>query len=277
MGRYRKIDVRIWNDEKFRTLSDKGKLLFLFLLTHPHLTPVGTLRITKEGMAAELSWELKGFDIPFLELFRKGLIKYDHEAACVVVPNFLKYNPPENPNVVKSWEKVIDLIPECRLKVELFQYITDWIKGFPEPFRKAMPNPYPKGMPNQEPEPEQEQEQEQELKDKNIPLSPPKKTKTPKKEPTSLPADFGISDAVKKWATEKGYWMLEEHLEAFIDYAKARGKEYVDWDAAFRKAIREDWAKIRQAGPLAPGGFKQPKAMSAIIESAKRREEKKSG
>ena len=30
MGRYRKIDPRIWNDEKFSLLSDKAKLLFLF-------------------------------------------------------------------------------------------------------------------------------------------------------------------------------------------------------------------------------------------------------
>ena len=31
--RYRKIDPRIWNDEKFRQFSDRAKLAFLFVLT----------------------------------------------------------------------------------------------------------------------------------------------------------------------------------------------------------------------------------------------------
>lgn len=35
MASYRKIDPRIWNDERFRVLTDSGKLAFLFVLTHP--------------------------------------------------------------------------------------------------------------------------------------------------------------------------------------------------------------------------------------------------
>ena len=46
MGKYRKVDPKIWNDEKFRELSDSAKLLFLFLLTHPHMTPLGAMRAT---------------------------------------------------------------------------------------------------------------------------------------------------------------------------------------------------------------------------------------
>lgn len=142
MGRYRKIDVRIWNDAKFRTLSDKGKLLFLFILTHPHLTSLGAMRATEEGMAAELAWEIKEFRKGYGELFRKGLINYDPEACFLGVPNFLKYNPPENPNVVKSWEKVVDFIPECQLKADLYEYVREFVKGLPEPFRKGMPKEF---------------------------------------------------------------------------------------------------------------------------------------
>ena len=38
MSRYRKVDPRIWNDEKFRTLTDNGKLVFFMLLTQPFLS-----------------------------------------------------------------------------------------------------------------------------------------------------------------------------------------------------------------------------------------------
>lgn len=42
--KYRKISPCIWNDAKVRELSDKGKLALLFLLTHPHMTPLGAIR-----------------------------------------------------------------------------------------------------------------------------------------------------------------------------------------------------------------------------------------
>ena len=41
--KYRKISPCIWNDAKVRELSDKGKLAPLFLLTHPHMTPLGAI------------------------------------------------------------------------------------------------------------------------------------------------------------------------------------------------------------------------------------------
>lgn len=67
----------------------------------------------------------------------------------------------------------------------------------------------------------------------------------PKKIETSLPDNFAISEAVKTWAAGKGFSRLEDHLEAFKDYALSRGKTYADWDSAFKRAIREDWARLR--------------------------------
>jgi len=34
-ARFRKIDVRLWTDEKFRVLSRDAKLIFVFLLSCP--------------------------------------------------------------------------------------------------------------------------------------------------------------------------------------------------------------------------------------------------
>ena len=59
MARYRKIETRIWNDQKFNELSDDGKLLLLMLLTHPHLTSIGAMRATLPGLASELHWSLE--------------------------------------------------------------------------------------------------------------------------------------------------------------------------------------------------------------------------
>jgi hypothetical protein len=62
---------------------------------------------------------------------------------------------------------------------------------------------------------------------------------------TPLPEGFSISDRVKKWASEKGFDRLDQHLESFILKSTAKRYRYVDWDAAFMNAIRDDWAKLR--------------------------------
>jgi hypothetical protein len=61
---------------------------------------------------------------------------------------------------------------------------------------------------------------------------------------TSLPPDFTVSEAVKIWAKAKGFHRLEDHLEHFRDCATAKDYQYVDWDAAFKNAIRNNWAKL---------------------------------
>lgn len=121
MARYRKIDPRIWNDEKFASLSHEGQRAFLFILTHPSMTSLGAFRATKEGIEAELGIDTKGLSKPFQELLSKGLIKYDESRFLVFAPNFLKYNQPENPNVVKGWAGCLDLLPECPLLAEVLQ------------------------------------------------------------------------------------------------------------------------------------------------------------
>lgn len=69
---------------------------------------------------------------------------------------------------------------------------------------------------------------------------------------TPLPAGFTASDQVRQWYASKGYREpLQHHVEHFVETARARGYVYVDWDAALRRAIADDWAKLRQqSSPL---------------------------
>ncbi len=68
------------------------------------------------------------------------------------------------------------------------------------------------------------------------------------KRKTPLPPEFEISDDVRKWAAKNGYTNLGEHLESFKAKCSANGYQYIDWDAAFREAIRADWGRIRDRG-----------------------------
>src|SRR5262245_49211391 len=177
MARYRKIDVRIWNDEKFIAFSDSGKLAFLYVLTHPNLTAVGAMRGTLAGLSAELQWPLKRFRTALAPAIRVGMIEVNASAAYIGLPKFLKYNEPENPNVVKgAWLESLGQIPECPEKRGLVlrcrKYLderSDKFKGeLPtsiwEAFSEALPEgfaqPFGKASGKQEQEPEPEQEPE---------------------------------------------------------------------------------------------------------------------
>lgn len=168
MGRYRKVDVKIWADEKFNALSERAKLVFFYELTHPNLTMVGAMRATVPGLAAELGMETEAFREAFREVLAKGMAKHDEKASFFWLPNFLRYNRPESPNVVKSWPEAFDLLPECHMKADLFQQLKGFAEGLTKGFREAFTEVFPegfaeafaKGMPNQEQEQEQKQEQE---------------------------------------------------------------------------------------------------------------------
>jgi len=61
---------------------------------------------------------------------------------------------------------------------------------------------------------------------------------------TSLPKDFKISDRVISWANEKGHANLQKHFDNFVLSAQSKGYKYSDWDSAFMKAIRDNWASV---------------------------------
>jgi hypothetical protein len=61
---------------------------------------------------------------------------------------------------------------------------------------------------------------------------------------TTLPEGFGISERVISWANQKGYVNLEKHLDNFVLSAQSKGYKYIDWDAAFMRAIKDNWAKV---------------------------------
>lgn len=95
----------------------------------------------------------------------------------------------------------------------------------------SIPNPNPIPTPDQE----------KHMARKSAPPRSRKEQQTP------LPADFGISERVRKWAQAKGWAAdLEEYLEHFRLSCESKGYTYISHDAGFMKSIREDWGKVRQ-------------------------------
>lgn len=190
MARYRKLEVAVWTDSRFCELSaapPNGQTLWLYLLSGPRTTTFPGLVVAKaEVMASDLGWPVEAFREAFREAFvdpsRKAMAKADWKVGLVVLPKALLDSTgeprdtarPESPNVLRSWAKSWDEVPDCSLKYEYLQNLGSFAKAlgegyhqaFREAFRKALvkasPHPSPHPSPNQDQDQDQEQEQEQE-------------------------------------------------------------------------------------------------------------------
>lgn len=78
---------------------------------------------------------------------------------------------------------------------------------------------------------------------KGTDTAPARHARAPK---TPLPADLAITPELQAWAEQHGYGDLAAYLDHFRDKATAKGYQYADWDAAFRNAVRDDWAGLRK-------------------------------
>lgn len=308
MSRYRKIDPRIWNDEKFRTLSDDGKLGFLFLLTHPSMTALGAMRATAPGLAAELGWPARRWSIAVAPAISSGMVEANVAAAYIGLPKFLRYNEPEGPNsITKAWLLALDFIPECDERRALIARCRAYLDGKSDDFRRAigkaiwdafpMPSgmayPMPSGMASPDPspiheqEPEQEPEQEQEKREAGA-AGPPapggaapaprvRQRRAGRAVKIPLPDDFGVSDATRHMATEEGLPNPDEEVKKFRDWARAKAERSADWEARFRNWLRRA-AEYRKTagGPGVSGGSGQPSGSYSSPEIKRRLSEKAS-
>lgn len=133
--RYQKIHSQIWTDEKFITLSQDAKYLFLYILTSPHSNSIGLYVLPKPYVLTDLEWDYKRFKKPFDELLNKGLIFYDETVKLVCIRNHLKHNPLENENQAKAIAKLIKSLP----KSSLFSTILEQLRErYHQPLREQL-------------------------------------------------------------------------------------------------------------------------------------------
>jgi uncharacterized phage protein (TIGR02220 family) len=238
MGRYRKIDTRTWNDKKFNELSDYGKLAFFLLLTHPHLTPIGAMRASLPGLAGEIHWPLKKLRDALEESCKRSMVHYDESSSFMWLPNFLKYNQPESPNVVRSWESYLDYLPECSLKNLLINHVNTYVESLSLTFQQALPKAFGKTMPNQEQEHKQEQEQEEKIMSDNPDVENQKSSTFLKSEKASITKHAIEVLNFLNEKTERAYRPVDANLKLIIARLHS-GATVMDCRQVIAKKTRE--------------------------------------
>lgn len=131
---FTKVDALMWSDVEFKSLSDDGKLLFIYILTCNHRNIIGLYHLPIPYGSYDMSWKEERFSKGLHELLSKGLINYNFNNNIVLIPNYLKYNPLENQNQVKGAMKALDTIPANGLDKGL----VETLKGLDKPFTKPL-------------------------------------------------------------------------------------------------------------------------------------------
>ena len=152
MGRYRKLDLSVWSDDKFMKLSPaapSGQHLWLYLLLGPHTTALpGLSRIGEAALAEALGWPMAKFRKCFQELQSFGMVKADWDMRVLWLPKAICYNQPANPNVVRGWKDRWDEIPPCPLKEEAWRTYMVTVKAVTPDFKKALTDCFGTGNPD---------------------------------------------------------------------------------------------------------------------------------
>ena len=142
MGRFRRVEVRIWRDAKFRGLTDEAKLLWLRLLTDPGLTTYGAIATCWSGLAEDLGWPVKRVSERVSELVSCGMIKACQNAGLIVLWNYVKYNPPANEKMIIGWNASAKEMPECELLSLYLTHVKEIIEQENETKAKPVSIPF---------------------------------------------------------------------------------------------------------------------------------------
>jgi len=240
MSIYRPVCTYVWNDDKFPFLSDDAQLVWFHIFTHPASTPLGLLRTSLEGLAADKDrnrgkWTMKRYRESFTELARNDFVNHCEEHLVIGFPKFFRTdrqpNHPRNPNVLRYWGKVYDEFPSCHLKDHVYQSLKLLLESFKESFRQSFTKSFEACSPPV-------------TVTGTVTVTPPlslslsdnhdcRKKEKSRRVMVDLPTDWHFTDRHKIIAEGLG---VNVHREAvkFKDRCIAKGLQYKDWDAAFR-------------------------------------------
>ncbi len=147
LGRYRKVHLKVWRDKTFRSLSPikpSAQSLWLHLLTGPVTTAVpGVIPAGLVELNQGLDWEQRDLAFHLDEILAAGMAKADLAAPLLWLPKAILLNPPQSPNVIKSWKWVLAELPESLLRepacMALWTAVQEMGPGWSKAFRNVCP------------------------------------------------------------------------------------------------------------------------------------------
>jgi len=224
MRDYGKVHTSFWTSPNIRAMSEDGRALALYLLTCQHGTIAGVFRLPNGYICEDLQWEAERVETTLAELFHNGFATRCEFTKWVYVCKHMDWNPPENPNQIKSAAKVANQIPDgcC------------WKAAFIGRFGSYLGLVVPTSAPKQEPLPNPSETVSQPITETVTVTTTVAVTETEKKTKAAAQAPFVLPD-----------WIPQDAWSAFMEVRKAKKAKNTDYAL---ELILKTMEQIRAAG-----------------------------
>jgi hypothetical protein len=112
MREYGKIFCAIWRSNDFRSMTEDGQKMAMYLLSSGHANLFGCYYLPHGYIAEDLGWDALPRLVSALDdCIAAGFAEFDNLSRFVYVTKWMEWQPFENPNVAKAAGKLIDQIP----------------------------------------------------------------------------------------------------------------------------------------------------------------------
>lgn len=108
---YGKVRAQFWDDDALRELSIEANYLALYLITSSHTNAIGCFRLPIAYILNDTRLDKKSLEKALAELRSTCYAIPCERVPWIYIPNFLRHNPPENPNVWRKCVKELESLP----------------------------------------------------------------------------------------------------------------------------------------------------------------------
>jgi hypothetical protein len=113
---FTKVSPAVWASKRFHALTERGRLLYFYCLTSPHVTSCGVYRLPDAYAASDLGWSVDEYRRERDALIAGGLVDFDTETSEVLIERWFRHNAPMNPDHATGTRRLVASIDSDRLR-----------------------------------------------------------------------------------------------------------------------------------------------------------------
>ncbi len=252
MRDYAKVAPQFWTGTTGKALKLAGAeavIVGMYLMTSPHANMIGVYHCPVGYISIDTGLTFEGASKGLRSAIEADFCTYDEASGYVFVHEFAAYQIGDE---LDPKDKRCAGVRNELAKVPKNQCWQGFRARYAEPFHLPSLTQVPSPM-DAPSKPLRSQEQEQKQKKEIGGLESEGGTKVKsrsQKRPLPddwMPADSTVSSLSSQVAVSPSV-LRGAYVEAFRDACKAKGYTYLDFEAAFRNCVRQDWPKLRAKG-----------------------------
>jgi hypothetical protein len=119
-----------------RRLGDRARVVRLYAECGPQTTSCGCFRLSTAVAVEDIGGSTEDFEQHLDHVCAELSWSYDPVTRVLWITDWFEFNPPANPNVVESWVKLLNNVPDSPVRTEAILSISDSLKDLPVSYRE---------------------------------------------------------------------------------------------------------------------------------------------